>query len=279
MTRNMPKPAIDRVTVGAIAIVAYALANLLHEAVGHGGACLLVGGRPQMLNGVFCQCDQTTLSPVGIRVVAAGGTIVNLIVAGGLLAWMRAASGSSPRVRYFCWLLMALNTLTAFGYLLFSGIGGFGDWAEVINRLPGQALLRIAEAVLGGALYFVIAPRVLWRTLLPFLGDGTERVRRAGALTVLPYWLGGTLYVTAGLFNPEGIKLVLLSAAAASFGGTSLLAWFFTMRARQTAASPAGTELSGVPAALPIGRSLGWIVAALVAAAIFVGLLGPGITL
>ena len=90
----MRTSAIDRVTVAAIAIVAYACGNLLHEAVGHGGACLLVGGRPQMLNAVFFQCDESTLSPLGIRLVAAGGTIVNLIVAGGLLAWMRWSSGS-----------------------------------------------------------------------------------------------------------------------------------------------------------------------------------------
>src|SRR5437016_840938 len=32
--------APDRVTVGAIAIVAYCLANVIHEGIGHGGACL-----------------------------------------------------------------------------------------------------------------------------------------------------------------------------------------------------------------------------------------------
>ena len=37
--------AIDRMTVVAIAIVAYALANLIHEGLGHGGTCIAVGGR------------------------------------------------------------------------------------------------------------------------------------------------------------------------------------------------------------------------------------------
>lgn len=276
----MRSSALDRLTVGAIAVVAYALANLLHEAVGHGGACLLVGGRPQMLNAVFFECNEAALSSLAIRLVAAGGTIANLIVAGGLLAWMASPGKASPRARYFCWLLMTLNVLTAFGYLLFSGIGGFGDWAVVIAGLPGHSALRTAEVLFGAVLYFVLAPRVLWAALVPFLGDDrSERVRRAGALTVLPYWLGGALYLTAGLFNPEGLKLVLLSAAAASLGGTSLMAWFFTLRARQTAASPHVPERSEGNAALPIERSVGWVVAAFVAIAIFVGLLGPGIAL
>ena len=33
---------IDPLTVGAIGILAYMLANVLHEGLGHGGACLLV---------------------------------------------------------------------------------------------------------------------------------------------------------------------------------------------------------------------------------------------
>jgi hypothetical protein len=35
--------------------------------------------------------------------------------------------------RFFVWLLATLNLLTAFGYLLYSGIGGIGDWTNVID--------------------------------------------------------------------------------------------------------------------------------------------------
>jgi hypothetical protein len=36
----------DPPTVDAIALVAYVASNVLHEAVGHGGACLALGGKP-----------------------------------------------------------------------------------------------------------------------------------------------------------------------------------------------------------------------------------------
>ncbi len=268
-----PAPdVLDSITIVAVALVAYGLTNVVHEGAGHGGACLLVGGRPQMLNAVFFQCDETGLAPAAIRFIAAAGAILNVVVAAGLMLAGRLLRRSTPAVRYFRWLLVALNLLTAFGYLLFSGIGGFGDWAVVINGLPGELPLRVLEIVTGGVLYFVVAPRVLWRGLVPFLGDdAAERVRRAGRLTVLPYWIGGTLYVAAGLLNPEGIQLVLLSAAAASFGGTSLMAWFFTLRARRSARE------TGYPSALGIPRSPGWIAAALLTVIVFVGLLGRGV--
>lgn len=41
---------IDFVTVAALAAIAYILQNVLHEAVGYGGACLLVGGEPSAVS-------------------------------------------------------------------------------------------------------------------------------------------------------------------------------------------------------------------------------------
>ena len=40
----------DLATVTGIALVAYAASNVLHEAVGHGGACLALGGKPLVLS-------------------------------------------------------------------------------------------------------------------------------------------------------------------------------------------------------------------------------------
>jgi hypothetical protein len=70
------------------------------------------------------------------------------------------------------------------------------------------------------------------------------------------------------MFNPVGLILVAISAAAASFGGSSGLAWMWQM----LRSKPAGEELPE-----PIERSRGWMIAALVAAIIFIGVLGPGV--
>lgn len=60
--------ARDLGTIIAISIVAFAIANALHEGVGHGGACELTGGHARVLSSVHFECDQDN------RFIAAGGT-------------------------------------------------------------------------------------------------------------------------------------------------------------------------------------------------------------
>lgn len=42
--------AADVWTIVAIAVVAYVFADTIHEAIGHGGACVLTGGKPVALS-------------------------------------------------------------------------------------------------------------------------------------------------------------------------------------------------------------------------------------
>lgn len=262
---------LDPWTVGALAVVAYCIGNVVHEGLGHGGACVLIGGKPQELNAIFFECSIDGLSTAARRWLAAGGSIANLLAA--VPAWiaLRRLPRDAGRGRAFAWLLLSVNLLTPFGYLLFSGLGNIGDWAVVIRGLEPSLVWRGLLAGTGGVLYFLVAPRVLMPPLEPFLGAGTEqRQARARTLALLPYVVGGLTFVLAGLFNPHGLYLVLISAAAASFGGTSLLAWYPGLWARRPAAAPESIPL-GVP------RSRGWLIAAVIALVVFVGVLGPGL--
>jgi hypothetical protein len=258
---------IDRFTVAAIAIIAYCAANLIHEAGGHGGACLLAGGKPQILNAMFFDYDESTVTAAGRRFIVASGSVLNLLVGGVLFLLLRLRL--PPRARYFLWLLLVLNLITAFGYLCFSGVSGLGDWAVFIEGLPHATAWRVLEIVLGLLLYFVVAPALTWPAIAPFVGAASDRTRRALQLTLLPYLIGGATFVAAGALNPLGIRILLVSAIAASFGGSSLLAWYYGVRAGNTPAG-AGPTL-GIP------RSGWWIAAAVVCLAIFVGVLGRGI--
>lgn len=266
---SLPKP-IHRPTLVAIAVVAYALANLVHEGLGHGGACLLAGGRPLALSAIHFEEDPGTLDAVGEKWLAAGGTIANIVVGGLALAALRAARRASTAWRYFLWLLMTVNLLQAAGYWLFSGLGNVGDWAGVIEGWTPHWAFRLGLAVLGGAAYWGVVILSL-RELAPFLGGGAGRWRHAVPLTLVPYLAGGILYVAAGIPNPVGWQLVLISAAAASFGGTSALAWMAQLL-RDQAQRPG---FDGPATSLP--RSVGWLAAGVVVALLFVCVLGPGI--
>ncbi|HVP59093.1 MAG TPA: hypothetical protein VMT11_00885 [Myxococcaceae bacterium] len=268
-----PESLLDVWTVGAIAVVAYALSNVVHEGLGHGGACLLVGGRPEALNAVFFECSVDGLPSSAARWLAAGGSIANLGAAALAYGASRTLPAGWGRARDVAWLMLAVNLLQPFGYLLFSGLGGIGDWAVVVSGLRPAVVWRLVLTALGAVLYFWWAPHVLMPPLEPFVGtDAKERERRTRTLTLLPYLVGGVTFIVAGLLNPHGLRLVLISAAAASFGGTSLLAWYPAVWARHPGAGPE-QPLLGVP------RSVPWLLLATVVLAVFVGVLGPGLVL
>ena len=261
---------LDRFTIIAIAALAFPIANVVHEGLGHGGACLLLGARPTMLNAIFFNYDEATASDLAQRVISAAGTIANAIVGLVLVAWLRSPARLSPRWRYFLWLFATVNLLTAFGYPLYSGIAGIGDWERVTRGVQPVWLIRVALGAIGALLYFIAAPRMLMPLFDPFLGrDAGARVARARALSLIPYLAGSVALIVAGLLNPLGIRITLISAVAAGLGGTSLLAWY---PATPRAPSPLATEPP-----LGVTRSVAWIAAALIVLAIFSLVLGPGI--
>ena len=72
--------------------------------------------------------------------ISAAGSIANVVVGLPLLAI--GARTRSTRWRYFLWLFAAVNILTAFGYLLFSGIAGVGDWSRG-DYFPTRPLVEV----------------------------------------------------------------------------------------------------------------------------------------
>ncbi|HET6330836.1 MAG TPA: hypothetical protein VFF76_08630 [Holophagaceae bacterium] len=262
---------IHKPTWIAIAVVAYALANLGHEGLGHGGVCLLVHGKPQILTSLHFGWDESSVGAGARRAVAAGGTLVNLVLGTAALLFLRAWKGGAHGRLFlwlFLWLFMATNLFQAAGYWMFSGIGNIGDWAEVVKGWHPAWAWHAGLAVAGGLAY-AGAAKLAAEQLHPLLG--TEHpISRARGLALAAYFAGGCLYCVSGLFNPEGLLLVLISGAAASFGGTSGLLWFHEFL-RHRAPGPAP--------ALDLPPHRGWMAAGLVTAALFMSMLGRGIRL
>jgi hypothetical protein len=240
----------DVATIIAISIVASVVGNLLHEGVGDGGACLLTGAHAKVLSTVHFECSLDN------RFISPGGTLVNCIA--GFVCWLalRLTKQAHARLRDFLWLLMIGNLLSGGGYFMFSGIGNFGDWAD------GLTLLGVVSYLL-----------VVWlalQELRPFLSERDWRRGGAKDLTIIPYITGGGLSTAAGILNPVSWILVPLSAVAASFGGTSGMAWM-----TQCLGTRFAPRIPTQPFTLQ--RSRAWIVAALIVAALFIGVLGPGV--
>jgi hypothetical protein len=219
-----------------------------------------------VLSSVHFECSSDS------RLVIAGGTLINLVAGVVFFALGRLTRRRYPRLKYFFWLSMTVNLFTATGYFLFSGIGGIGDWADFIHGLGPQWVLRIALTIFGAGTY-LLAARISLFELRPLIGSNKEqRYRRAVRLASIPYFAGGILMCVAGAFNPQGMILILISAAASTFGGTSGLMWTTDWLNRGTLI-PYGSPAEP----MPIPKSWPLIVASFAIALAFIGVLGPSI--
>src|SRR5205085_5602150 len=107
-------PPCDALTIAAIALLAGALTDVIHEGLGHGGACVLVGGKPTLLTSMNFVCDESGVPRWALRIVAAGGTIANLLAGALALATLRRRPSTVHR-HYFLWLFAAVNLYVGIG--------------------------------------------------------------------------------------------------------------------------------------------------------------------
>jgi hypothetical protein len=245
----------DKITIISMAVLASAAATLLHEAVGHGMTAWLRGDIPTELTSNHL----SSLRPD--RWVDAGGTLISLF-AGAIALMVSRSAGNRTNLRYFCWIFAALNLLPGAGYFLFSGILGFGDWAEVIRGAPHQAALRIVMACFGAGLYVMVV-RLLAVAVHPYCPSRPDY----NTVGRIPYYAACLFSCAAGALDPLGLKLLLVSTAPAAFGGSSGLLW-------------ADSLLPSRPAnerTLLVNRQPAWWIAGTVLGLAYILILGPGI--
>lgn len=256
-------------TVAAIGVLAFLLANVAHELVGHGGAGLLVGARPLAFSSAWYASDSEGVSIWGRRFQEAGGTLMNVLV-GGLawLAWPHVRRRSA-HLAYFTWLSLAANLLPAGGYLMVSPLAGFGDWRAFVTGLEPQLAWRLGLTALGVVLSCAALALVV-RAAGPLVGGGSESQRRARLrpLAWVPYLFAGALvFPLSAAFNPYGPRFVLTTLAA-HLGGSAWLIW-----------APEWLRAAPDAPALALARHNGWLLAGALGTLFLVAVLGPGVRL
>jgi len=255
--------ADDALTICAISVVAGILTNVVHEGVGHGLIALLTGTKSGVLTTVAWS------SAFDSRLIAAGGTLVNL--AAGLVFWLalRSAKRTSMPTRYFLLMSCAFNLFTGTGYFFFSGVTDFGDWAAVISGLHPHWLWRALLVIVGASSYYA-SVLLVGIGLVRYVGVPRDQQKRLRKLTIVPYFSAILLAGVAGVLNPLGIQLLWQSALPATAGGQSGLLWLRYY-------IPRGTQPNRTPQ--QVERNSGWMVAAGILALVYTVVLGRGITL
>ena len=245
---------------------AYFVVNLAHEGLGHGGACLAVGGRLRALSSAWFSGDLSGVGPWGQRLQLAGGTAVNLVIGLGGYLWLVRRPPARALSYYVLWLTTFVNLFQGSGYLLASPMFAFGDWQEFLVGLTPPLVWRIGLIALGLVLsrWSLRRGRAL---LLPLLPAERSLARREAALLCwIPYGLiGGIVYTLAAARNP----MAGLSISSSLIGHLGGMLYLVLTPLRLTPA--AGREGWEVPS------SRAWIVAGAVLLMVVLLILGPSI--
>jgi hypothetical protein len=237
-------------TSAAIAALAFVVACVAHEAVGHGGTCIAVGGHVTLLTSVYFHCSN------GGPLTDAAGPLMNLALGAVLWNVLHTRPSLSANWRLFLVFAMAFNLLWGAGYFIFSAATNSGDWAFVLRDLALQPgwLWRCFMGALGVYLYYcsvrLIALHLPPRTPL-----------------VVPYLVAGAVSCFATLFFTGPTLPAIREAAQESFGaavGLLLLAWRNSSRGE--------SQLSGVF----VNYSNGWLITSVLVTLGFVATLGQG---
>ena len=246
-------------TLIAVGLLAYASADIAHHALGHGGACLALGGSIISLSSIFVQCT--------VRGVIndLGGPAANLLVGLGAALALRASKRWSATTRLFVILVAAFNLLWFALQLVFSAATRTDDWAWTIESFHLSDPIRYGMIVVGVLAYFRTT-RFIATQMGPF-----ARPRARASRIVLIAWLtaGATALATASLDHGT-VRGILFHALSQSL---VLSVGLLLVPRRAAALSPSPDPAS------PVTSSIRWIVAAGLVLGGSILLLGPGVAI
>ncbi len=208
--------------LASVGILAYAASMMTHEAFGHGGACLAVGGHNVMLTVWMESCNFPEASRLAVKAAGPG-----VQFGASLIAWLvlHLAAQRTVRLRYFLWLYMVFNLFISSSYVAFSGFTDFGDAAELIAGHQPRMVWRTGLVLLGAVVYF-LSIQATALELKRFAGLDHES-RRMYRLVWIPYVSAGVFACATAAMNRtmghgEAIRLAALSSFASGAGLFSL---------------------------------------------------------
>jgi hypothetical protein len=258
-------PKDSATLLAALGILAYAASMMTHEALGHGGYCLAVGGHTTMLTPWMETCHFPGAPALGIKAAGPG-----VQFGMGLLAWLalRSLPPNLARLRFFLWLCMVFNLFVSSGYIAFSGVTDFGDAAELIARLYPALVWRGGLILLGAGVYY-LSMLAAAAELKRFAGSD-DASRRLFRLVWIPYAAVGVFACsTAAMSRILGQGDAIGMAVASSFGaGWGMFRLPDMIR---------GMTLRRQSPTIYLNRSAAWGIAAAAVIVAFLFFIGPGL--
>jgi len=253
---NMTKDRNDGLTIAAIGLIAMCLVTFDHEALGHGGACLLLHGHISLLSSSLFRCD------VHSNWIDPAGPLANLLMGTLALVAARILPARWVGLQLFLIVVTAFSFFWEGAYVADAMYRRFGDLYFFMRFMLGDLALwqRWAAALAGVALY-VFTIRFTSRALLNLWPDAA--VARRAARTV---WMSATLGAGIAALAYQGQGRGDFRDAVLEIGRASLPLLFIPRGARDT-----------TQPAMPLTRSPVTIGLAMVIFVVFTATLGRGI--
>ena len=243
-------------TLGAIALLAYVSADVAHHGLGHGAACLALGGRIRSLSSIFVDCSLTGSA------IDLAGPLANLVVGLAAVLCIRTVHRTSTATRLFFILMAAFNLLWFGLQLVFSAATRTDDWAWAMQEFHVEGPVRYAMIAIGAILY-VLTVRFIGSQMAAFAHPRP----RAKTIVATAWLTAGAIACATAAFDHNAVAAIVRHAAPQSL--LLSIGLLFT---------PARAERSSVSegAATTLACSVPWIVIAIFIGAASMVFLGPG---
>jgi hypothetical protein len=250
----------DPWTVAAVAVLAMCVVTFDHEALGHGGACLALGGHIRVLTSSIFRCDLPSIW------VSPAGPACNLLGGLAALLLLRVMPPVPAGWRLFLVLVTCLSFYWEAGYVIHAMYRRDGDLYFAGRDFLGEPSLwwRIGAACAGVGLY-LFTTRWASRAFLALWPDGA--VARRVAMTA---WACAAVAAAGAAAAQSGADLGGVRDAVLEIGAAAFPLLFI----------PAGGRTRGRAAsASALPRSPRTIAVAAAVYAVFVATLGRGLFL
>ena len=260
---------IDTPTLITVSALAWALANVLHEIVGHAGAAVVLGVPVRAVSTTTAYVDWTAIeSAAENRIINAAATPVNVVTGALALVALRRLHAHRTATRYFLWLFATVSFAIAVMNMVTVALLGEGDWGEVSEGLD-HAGLWTAGIVAAGVVVAVVGYRLSLRWFLPDLRDDARLRHRVVFVPVATMMVVQTLSVLLSPFGTAPAEVNHLLASMFAFA--HLIVWAIPVNRGVGPRSPRPVD------DLTLRRSTGWLAAGAAIIIVFIVVLGPGL--
>jgi hypothetical protein len=260
---------IDVPTLVTVSALAWALANVFHEIVGHAGAAVALGIPVRAVSTTTFSLDWEAVESVTQdRIINVAATPVNLLTGVLAVVVLRRLHVKRTPLQYFLWLFAVISFTMATWNTVTIPLLGAGDWGEVTQGLS-HAGLWTAGVVAIGVVVAIVGYGVPLGLFLPDLADRPELRHTITVVPVATMIVVQTLSMLASPFATAPAETNHLVASV--FAYAHLILWAVLVN------RGVGPRAQRSVDELTLHRSPGWLATGAVAIIFFIAVLGPGL--